>query len=464
MNGISRILRRFIGSTIIICILILILNYTILASFVFKGMNGGHSPGNMLKNIARDFSDNNLNYILSDITKKQLLQKNVWAMLIDNNGQVIWDYRLPQEIPYSYTLTDIAKLSRNYLKNYPVFVWEHMDGLIVVGYPKRSYAKYQYQVPVNWISSLPLKIVAMLIINIALALLLSIIIGTKLIKSVKPLIRGIHSLAKEKPISIRTNGVLYDIANSINNTSNILQEKNTALKVRDEARSNWIAGISHDIRTPLSMVLGYASGLEENIDVPVEQRQQAGIIRQQGEKLRSLVSDLNLVSMLEYEMQPINLKTIRLSKIVRQVVVDFLNNGLDEKFIITLDIPNENIEIIADEKLLIRAIYNLVLNSIKHNPEGCEIIIKTSIEDNEQCWFSVSDNGKGVLRNELSYLTQLPYTSNNKCSSDNGHGLGLPMVARIAKAHKGELILKSDYGKGFEAIIRFQQSNKKQEA
>lgn len=95
------------------------------------------------------------------------------------------------------------------------------------------------------------------------------------------------------------------------------------MKARDEARSNWISGISHDIRTPLSMILGYASEMEDNSDLPKEQRHQSGIIRRQGEKLRSLVSDLNLVSMLEYEMQPLHLKDIRLSVLARQVVADF---------------------------------------------------------------------------------------------------------------------------------------------
>lgn len=63
--------------------------------------------------------------------------------------------------------------------------------------------------------------------------------------------------------------------------------------------------------------------MEDNFDLSEDQRRQAGIIRHQGEKLRSLVSDLNLVSMLEYEMQPLHLKQIRLSVLARQVATDF---------------------------------------------------------------------------------------------------------------------------------------------
>ncbi|MGV2787557.1 sensor histidine kinase, partial [Clostridium perfringens] len=164
---------------------------------------------------------------------------------------------------------------------------------------------------------------------------------TRVVRGIRPLIHGIHALSKEEPVQVETKGIFNDLSQSINSTSVMLQEKNDALKARDVARSNWIAGISHDIRTPLSMILGYASELEEQPELSTEHKQQAAIIRRQGERLRSLVSDLNLVSMLEYEMQPLQLKSIRLSALARQVVSDFLNNGLDERYVISLHAMDE---------------------------------------------------------------------------------------------------------------------------
>ncbi|MBM7855323.1 signal transduction histidine kinase [Desulfohalotomaculum tongense] len=458
MDGITRILRRFIGVTILICIFLFIFNLIMLGSVVFNGMYGEQSPKNVLRNVVLELERKDSNYVLGESAKNLLEQEHAWAMLIDSTGKVRWNYKLPEEIPLSYTLIEAAKFSRNYLMDYPVFVWEHNDGLVVIGYPKENYAKYQFYFPVSWISSLPMRTVTLFIGNIALALFLSILIGTRLIKSVRPLIAGVHALSNEEPTYVEVKGIFSDLAESINHTSDMLQEKNAALRARDKARSNWIAGISHDIRTPLSMVLGYASELEENMTVPVEQRQQAGIIRQQAQKLRSLVSDLNLVSMLEYEMQPLNLKSIRLSMLARQVASEFLNNGLDERFTITLDIPDENIKVKADEKLLLRAINNLVQNSITHNPNGCKILLKTCLSsDNQTCCFIVSDNGKGVPRNELSDLIELPYSSSRKRLVHNGHGLGLPMVARICQAHHGQLVLESEIGKGMKAIIQLPQ-------
>lgn len=140
----------------------------------------------------------------------------------------------------------------------------------------------------SWVSSLPKRTLFLLLGNIALGCILSIIIGTRLAQSLKPLAGVVDALGKEEAVYVKEKGIFGHLAKSINDTFEMLQEKHVALRARNEARSNWIAGISHDIRTPLSMILGYASALEENEAVPEEQRQQAAIVRQQGEKLRSL--------------------------------------------------------------------------------------------------------------------------------------------------------------------------------
>lgn len=190
------------------------------------------------------------------------------------------------------------------------------------------------------------------------------------------------------------------------------------------------------------------------MDMPIEQRQQAGIIRQQAENLGSLVSDLNLVSMLEYEMQPLNKKPIRLSALARQIASEFLNNKLDERFMLEIESLDENAQVDGDERLLTRGITNLIQNSINHNPNGCHIRLQTSFnEEDKTASFVVSDNGKGIAENELPDLFELPFSSKRKPPGHNGHGLGLPMVARIARAHKGRLILSSDIGKGLRVEI-----------
>lgn len=454
MEGTVKILKRFIGATMMISALLLILNFLFLSVWVLKGMNNQQSHGKVVQTVAAGLHPTDDTYTLEDPSVQLLEEHSAWAMLIDQGGRVAWERKVPEELPKSYSLTDIAKFSRNYLKDYPVFVWEHHDGLVVVGYPKDSLAKYQYILPTHWVSSVPLKLVSLIIGNIGLALLLSLLIGTRLIRSIRPLTEAIQSLAEDKGSIVTPKGILAPLAQSVNRASALLQEKNERLKSRDEARSNWIAGISHDIRTPLSMVLGYASELEESENISVEQRRQAGMIRQQAEKLRSLVRDLNLVSMLEYEMQPLNKKPLRLSVLARQIASQFLNGGLGDQYILEVEIFEEGHQVSGDERLLTRAITNLVENSIRHNPHGCHIRLETSYNQGKgTCHLIVTDNGMGITQGEIPDLLELPYTSQRKHPRKNGHGLGLPMVARIAKAHGGHLMLSSDVGKGVRAEI-----------
>ncbi|KWX80502.1 histidine kinase [Paenibacillus riograndensis] len=456
MDSAVRILRKFVGSTLMVSLLLLLFNLILLGSLIFKETHQETSPETVVREIAAGLKTAAGKHALEPEAAALLQHHQAWAMLLNQEGKVQWSEQLPAEIPRSYSILEVAKFSRYYLQGYPVYIWEHPEGLLVVGYPKHSYEKYQLEYLTDWLQSLPLRVLLLLLCNVVLAVALSLFIGTRLIRGIRPLIEGMHALAKDKPVRVETGGIFSDLSESINLASATLQAKNIALKSRDEARSNWVAGISHDIRTPLSMILGYASNLEEQVNLTGEQRQQAAIIRRQGEQLRSLVSDLNLVSMLEYDMQPLQLKPVRLSTLARTVASDIINNGLDERYPIDLSITDESLQVMGDEKLLYRAVSNLVQNSVRHNPDGCRIVLRSSRGPEDCCYsLTVSDTGAGIAPEHLPELVLLPYSAGRVRPVRQGHGLGLPMVARIAEAHKGKLILESGTAQGLHATLQF---------
>lgn len=107
-----------------------------------------------------------------------------------------------------------------------------------------------------------------------------------------------------------------------------------------------------------------------------------------------------------------------------------------------------------NERLLKRALLNLIQNSVGHNPQGCRIGVSMAADHaSNSCVITVKDDGKGVASACLSELAKLPYTAGRGRGSHEGHGLGLPMVSRIVKAHGGQISLASDSNKGFEAVI-----------
>ncbi|HBC92457.1 MAG TPA: sensor histidine kinase, partial [Pelotomaculum sp.] len=160
---------------------------------------------------------------------------------------------------------------------------------------------------------------------------------------------------------------------------------------------------------------------------------QAGIIRRQSERIKVLVSDLNLTSKLAYDMQPLRRSSVGLAALLRGLVADFLNSGLDHRYAMDVTIGKEaqNAAVTGDEELLRRAVANLIANSIRHNPKGCAI--KAALEKGlGNCFFTVADNGAGFPQEILENLNR----PENSAGLQN-HGLGLTIVRQIIRAHGG---------------------------
>ena len=168
-------------------------------------------------------------------------------------------------------------------------------------------------------------------------------------------------------------------------------------------------GVSHDIRTPLSMVLGYAAQMEEDPGLSPQNRKKMAIIRQQGLKMKNLINDLNLASKLEYHMQPLSVETVSLRAIVRQCAADFINSDLEGKYPLTWQDEAENApcRIQGDKALLCRAVNNVLNNCVSHNPEGCAITVTLGTEKGG-CFVAVEDNGRGISRNSWKNFGQPP--------------------------------------------------------
>lgn len=100
---------------------------------------------------------------------KRFNYKQYLGIVINNNGNVVWQYNLPKEIPLNYSLQDVATFSKGYIKDYPVFTWKQGNDLLVLGYPKNSYSKFMTNyLPLSAIQKTPFLLLIMLVSNIAI--------------------------------------------------------------------------------------------------------------------------------------------------------------------------------------------------------------------------------------------------------------------------------------------------------
>ena len=230
-----------------------------------------HSPKSILEDIARNLKETDTGYTLSNGT----IPDDYWCILLDDNGTILWSENQPDDIPTHYSIRDIAKLTHWFLCDYPVFVRAEDYGLFILGIPKNAVGKYELIYSMKWFDSLPERLVTILFINLAIALFLSLIFGRKLYDNLKTITSAINDLRDEKEVNLPEKGIFRDIRRKLNQTSRSMLCKNALLSEREKARVNWIAGVSHDIRTPLAIILGNAEELEHAPELTESSRKKA---------------------------------------------------------------------------------------------------------------------------------------------------------------------------------------------
>ena len=358
-----------------------------------------------------------------------------WAMILDEKGNVKWNYDLPDELDNHYSSSDIASFSRWYLDDYPVFCWSEDYGLFVAGLTKGSLWKYNlYNSPnvlQDIVHGIPLVILGMLL----LVLIFCLWIGWRGTKRLRIVAEGLDALADGQTVQLPTDGFTGELAQKLNQTSSHLQKRNEMLVRRDDTRTQWIAGVSHDVRTPLALILGWGEQLEQDSSLPDTVRHKAAGIRTQCEKLRSLIDDLNLTSKLEYGAQPLRKETFTAGPLFRELVAQFYDSPLAENCEITLNQTNaaEHAQISVDRALLARLLENLLSNSVRHNSESVKICIETEVREN--------------------FLEILAALNLQETTENTPHILGLHVVEQIAAAHGGKSIFESNYPSGARTCV-----------
>lgn len=354
-----------------------------LVAFIYYNSNGGRDWNTPMEKLSDTLFWDGTAY---SFTGDALLEKDQWAILLNQEGQVVWSFRKPDDVPEQYTVSEVASFTRWYLNDYPVQCRVREDGVLVIGSPKGSVWKHDIAMNTESLLQTPIWFLGFFLLALGSVLGLAWIVLRRWFQ----------------------------------------QEQ----QVRDAARSDWINGISHDIRTPLSVVMGYAAQLEEAPDLTQEQKRQTSAIRAQSQVIRDLVNDLNLTMRLDCEMQALRKESVQPAAFLRQIAADFLNGGMGSGFDFEMDLPDTPLpEIEADPFLLRRAVNNLLTNCVRHNTPRCSI-----------CLGARAEGKKLILWVEGGTMTEgVQPTSSQLLEPDGGaaHGTGLRLVAQIAAAHGG---------------------------
>lgn len=451
MKTFARLIRRYVLAAVAISLLLVVLAA---AAFLWISLRFGlrwqeqfrYSAAEIADNLQRD--DQNRFYF-KERDAEEWMGGYAWAMVLDDAGQVIWQYQLPQELEHTYTASEVAVFSRWYLEDYPVFCQVRDYGLLVVGMPKGSTWKYNFWTYPELINSIFYWGGAAAIGVLVLILLLCLIFSWRGSRSLQVVARGLDTLAEGRTVELPTKGFAGELAEKLNQTSAQLQYRNEIIQRRDTARTNWIAGVSHDIRTPLSLILGWAEQLQQDTALPDATRRKAGKIQTQSEKIRSLIEDLNLTSKLQYGAQPLRCETVHAGPLLRKLVADFCNEPLAEHCTVEFEIDQEaeNAEVKVDAALLARAIDNVLGNSVRHNAVPVHCRVKAGVQEKSLC-ITCTDDGVGYPAEVLKAM------QTGEAGENTPHILGLHVVEQILQAHEGQATFGQNAPHGSKVILR----------
>ena len=169
MNLVQRFFRRYITSTIGILLLFFAVNIALLLGILTAGYMSGPEEDVSIQEIQAHLTLRDGIWTADETVAISLQENDAWAMLLDQNGAVIWEQGMPEELPRVYTSAGIAAFSRWYLQDYPVKVWGQPDGrLMVVGFAPGTQAKYYFSMETSYLK--------MLLVGAAMALLINLLL------------------------------------------------------------------------------------------------------------------------------------------------------------------------------------------------------------------------------------------------------------------------------------------------
>ena len=232
--------------------------------------------------------------------------------------------------------------------------------------------------------------------------------------------------------------------------SNTLDETNEKLKKSKSFQHELLANISHDLRTPLTMIKGYAESVSDMGDDEEQRRADAAIIIREADRLTALVNEILEYPELESDGRTDDFVILDYSKLVNKVADNFESLYKRDGGVIDRNI-DENVLVNGNGGRLERAVYNLSDNAVRHTGDCKKIRIELRAVGGKAV-LSVIDFGEGIAQEELEAIWDRYYTSRQR-GGKGVSGLGLAIVKQITTLHGGACFAQSEPGKGSSFII-----------
>lgn len=399
---------------------------------------------------------------------KYLRKRDAWVVLYNKNASTYKSFNIDKSINF-LTNNLIDKQLNAHDSKYDIKTQTlQNNNLVIVGTINPSYENNKY---ID--NKLGLSVVMNTIICLCFIVLVLVIVSIFYAKTwgrhIIHIIKWIENLASQKFYepnksytffkrnSIRKNKLFNDITSSLEKLTYQLESNKEYRKKLEVMREEWITGLSHDLKTPLSSILGYSILIKSNTyEWSNEELQHIGeTIASKAGYIDSLIEDLNMTFQLKNHALPLSKEETNIESLLQKLIVEYINNHQDNNYnVVFINKSLYKVIYPIDSKLFKRVLENLLANAIKYNPKNTkiEVILGT---DETGFYISVKDNGVGMDKNTQENLFNRYYRGTSTTEDQNGSGLGMAITKQLVEAHGGQIEVKSNVGEGTKIHLYF---------
>ncbi|MBQ8758334.1 MAG: HAMP domain-containing histidine kinase, partial [Clostridia bacterium] len=292
------------------------------------------------------------------------------------------------------------------------------------------------------------QLIVTTVIALILSLLLSYFVARYIAKPIENLNASAKKLARGD-LNTEFSGKGYREIEQLSDTLNYAAKEISRV---DSFRRELLANVSHDLRTPLTMIEGYAEVMR---DIPGENTpENVQVIIDEANRLTEFVNNILDLSKLQSGIQSLNPEKTNLSVMLSDISIRYINLMKSDGYTIELSAPDD-VYISCDENKLLQALNNLMDNAVNHTGEDKKVFIR-QIVDGNTVRVEISDTGKGISADELPYIWERYYRAEgNHKRAVVGSGIGLSIVKSIFELHNAKYGVESTVGKGSTFWVEF---------
>lgn len=445
---------RYLLSILLIVALVVFLNITILFGLLVNDRTGlddveSNSGETFTRNFSTYLSLEDGEPVVSEAGREALRQSGAFVRFLDETGRVVSEVDAPSGLPDAYSpieLIQIYKYMDDDLRLY--FIGEYESYSYLIGVPEASERRILFMLDEQAVLSYITKaFLWILVVDLLVAALIGVLFSSRLTRPVYRLTERIQQL-KQRDFSTaepKQSGIYRPVFHDLNAVSQTLKTYERQRAELDDRRKEWMSNVSHDLKTPLASIQGYAELLDDDSLDGTERRQYVHVIERQAKYMKELLDDFNLTMRLQHGDFPLTLEETNLEPFVRELVIDVLNDSRFGERHIEFK-ATQAATVSLDRHFMKRALLNFLYNALLHNDESVQVTVHI-----EGDIVTIGDDGHGIAESELPYIFERYYRGTNTDDA-RGSGLGMAISRDIIEAHGGKVEVDSAPGHG--TIVR----------